>query len=97
MEPICIAMHRHLSKFHPLHQILQYHCRGLIPVNAFGLVSLLANHRTYRSLFSYGNDSAIDLLLKEYRKMVWDDVDLEVNIKVGTNYSSYSHIGIILI
>ena len=85
MEPICISMHRHLSILHPLHQILQYHCRGLIPVNAFGLESLISNNNTYRSLFSHGNEGASELLIKEYRNMVWDDVDLERNIQVFTN------------
>jgi len=81
MEPICISIQRHLSKLHPLHQILQYHCLGLIPVNAFGLQSLLENLLTYRSLFSHGNEGARQLLLTAYEKMVWNDADLEWNIQ----------------
>ena len=82
MEPICISMHRHLSKLHPLHQILQYHCRGLLPVNTYGTPALLHSNATLRSLFSLGNVGASQLLLKGYKKMVWNDIDLEVNLKV---------------
>ena len=86
MEPICLSMHRHLSKLHPLYQILQYHCRGLLPLNAYGTPALLKVNITLRSLFSYGNEGATQLLLKEYPKMVWDDVDLEVNLEVVYAY-----------
>ena len=82
MEPVCISVHRHLSKFHPLHQILQYHCRGLIPVNVYGTTALLQSNLTIRPLFSYGTEGASQLLLKEYHKMVWNDIDLEVNLQV---------------
>ena len=82
MEPVCIALHRHLSALHPLHQILKYHCRGLLPLNAQGAVTLLKELRTIRSLFGYGNQGAIKLLSKEYPKMVWGDIDLDVNIEV---------------
>ena len=27
MEPFCVCILRHLSKLHPLHQLLKYHCR----------------------------------------------------------------------
>lgn len=27
MEPFCVCVLRHLSKLHPLHQLLKYHCR----------------------------------------------------------------------
>ena len=82
MEPICLSLHRHLSKHHPLHQILQYHCRGLIPLNAFSILLLQTSPQSLRTVFSRGNKGAMQLLLKEYPKMVWNDVDLEVNLKV---------------
>ena len=82
MEPVCIALHRHLSALHPLNKILKYHCRGLLPTNAQATVSLLKNPHTLRSLFGYGNQGAIKLVGKEYPKMVWGDIDLHANIKV---------------
>lgn len=27
MEPFCVCILRHLSKLHPLHQLMKYHCR----------------------------------------------------------------------
>ena len=27
MEPFCVCLLRYLSKMHPLHQLLKYHCR----------------------------------------------------------------------
>lgn len=82
MEPICVSMNRHLSILHPIHQIFQYHCRGLLSLNAYGLPALLHANVTIRSLFSHGNQGTIQVILKEYSKMVWNDIDLEVNIKV---------------
>ncbi|XP_065059744.1 allene oxide synthase-lipoxygenase protein-like [Rhopilema esculentum] len=81
MEPICISMHRHLSSLHPIHQILKFHCRGLIPLNAQGKVTLLDAPQTVRSLFSRGNKGAIALLYKGFQTMKWNDIDLEENIK----------------
>jgi len=81
MEPVCIALYRHLSGLHPLHQILKYHCRGLLPLNAQGTVTLLKEDRTIRSLFGYGNRGATTLLGKEYPKMIWGDIDLQRNVE----------------
>lgn len=82
MEPLCIAINRHLSKMHPLHQILKHHCRGLLPVNANGVIALFNGETTLRSLFPYGNKGAVHLMNKEALKMVWNDIDLEVNLRV---------------
>ena len=27
LEPFCVCILRHLSKLHPLHQLMKYHCR----------------------------------------------------------------------
>ena len=83
MEPFCVALQRHLSSLHPLHQIMKHHCRGLLPLNARGAVTLLEEERTIRSLFGYGNRGAMNLLRNEYPKMVWGDIDLEANIRVS--------------
>ena len=81
-----MSMNRHLSKLHPLHQILQYHCRGSLSLNAYGIPALLHSNLTMRSLFSHGGEGSVQLMLKRYSKMVWNDIDLEVNIKVITFY-----------
>ena len=83
MEPVCIALYRHLSYLHPLHQVLKYHCRGIIPLNAHATYALLKDNRTLRSLFGYGNLGANTLLSREYPKMVWGDIDLQENIEVS--------------
>ena len=83
MEPVCIALYRHLSSLHPLHQVLKYHCRGLLPLNAQGTVTLLKEDRTLRSLFGYGNHGATILLRREYPKMIWGDIDLQENVEVS--------------
>lgn len=82
MEPLCVTLHRHLSKMHPLHQILKYHCRGLLPVNKNGVKVLFRTDETLKSLFGYGAEGATQLVNEEFLKMTWNDTDLELNLKV---------------
>ena len=83
MEPVCISLYRHLSNKHPLHQILKYHCRGLIPLNKQGKFTLLNETKTLRSLFPFGNEGGAKLLQNGYPGMKWNDIDLEENVKVS--------------
>ena len=82
MEPVCISLYRHLSNKHPLHQILKYHCRGLIPLNKQGKFTLLNETKALRSLFPFGNEGGAKLMQNGYPGMKWNDIDLEENVKV---------------
>eukprot|EP00794_Sanderia_malayensis_P009938 gene9938-10958_t len=74
MEPLCVGINRHLSKFHPLHEILKFHCRGLIPVNKKGLNVLLGYGKSAHTLFGYGNEGAAELLRKGFKIIKWNDI-----------------------
>ncbi|XP_065062264.1 polyunsaturated fatty acid 5-lipoxygenase-like isoform X1 [Rhopilema esculentum] len=81
MEPICVVLKRQLSKFHPLHELLKYHCRGLVAVNANGLKALNSPGGFLNQLFGYGHDGSLKLMQRGYEKMVWNDIGLENNIE----------------
>ena len=82
MEPICVIMRRSLSVFHPLHQILKWHCRGLHVVNSLGLKALLNEGEYTHKLFAIGHAGAVELLNRAYPDMSWADTEFDENLKV---------------
>eukprot|EP00794_Sanderia_malayensis_P009939 gene9939-10959_t len=80
MEPLCVGINRHLSKFHPLHEILKFHCRGIMPVNKNGVYSLLGYGKATQNLFGYGNEGAAELLRRGFKIAKWNDFSLQ-NVK----------------
>ena len=82
MEPVCVQLERHLSKQHPLHQILQFHCRGLIPVNKNGIFKLLGDQQAIHRLYAGGNVGLMRVVQHGFKEMTWGDIGYEENIKV---------------
>ena len=82
MEPICVLMRSTLSKFHPLYQILKWHCRELFVTNSLGLEVLLKPEMSLHTLFAIGHLGAIDLLLKAFPRITWADTEFDKNIQV---------------
>ena len=82
METVCVSLYRHLSDFHPIHQILKYHCRGLFPLNANGTIVLLSPGKYAHALFSVGNLGTYKLLQDGYKNMVWNDFGID-NVRVS--------------
>ena len=70
MEPFCVSLERHLSKKHPLHQILKFHCRGLVVSNAFGSPVLLAPGGKSDLLMAFGHKGVIQLINDGTK--IWD-------------------------
>ena len=83
MEPVCLAFKRHLSSFHPLYDVLKYHCRGTLEVNNNGLVSLLAMGKALHQLASVGHIGSTKIVNDGYLKMRWGDNDLLTDIAVS--------------
>ena len=82
MEPLCLALERHLSAKHPLHEILKYHCRGIFAGNS-GIATKLINDGGHLNLlFGWGNRGALQVVRRGYKKMLWDDINLENSLKV---------------
>ena len=89
MEPLCIAMERHLSTKHPLYEILKYHCRGIFAVNS-GIASTLVDDGGHvHQLYGYGSRGAHQLARRGYKKMLWDDINLESSIEVCKGSRSF--------
>ena len=82
MEPICVIMRRTLSRFHPLHQILKWHCRGLFVVNSIGTKALLQTLQASHKLFAMGHVGAVELLNRGYPDMSWADTEFDKNLEV---------------
>ncbi|XP_067016448.1 polyunsaturated fatty acid 5-lipoxygenase-like isoform X2 [Acropora muricata] len=75
MEPFCVCFLRHLSKWHPIHQLMKYHCRGLIITNKIGFPKLVRENGYMHQLFAIGNTGAIALLIRAYQSLTWADTD----------------------
>ena len=82
MEPICVIMRRTLARFHPLHEILKWHCRGLAITNSLGLEALLKEGEFLHKLFAFGHTGAAELLKKAYPYMSWADTEFDKNLEV---------------
>ena len=82
MEPICVIMRRTLSKFHPLHQMLKWHCRGLFVVNSIATKALLQPEKALHKLFAMGHVGAVELLNKGYPDVSWVDTEFDKNLEV---------------
>ena len=83
MEPICVCLNRHLAPKHPLHQVLKFHCRGMIPTNSYGLPKLTHEKLYMHHLFAMGHVGTMKILNEGYKQMSWGDDDFTKNIKVS--------------
>lgn len=84
MEPLCVCMQRQFSKLHPLHQILKYHCLGLLGTNKLGFPFLFApGNGTLDKLTTVGARGAIRMVHRAYQNFNWRSTDFLVNIKVS--------------
>lgn len=81
MEPFCVCVLRYLSKLHPLHQLLKYHCRGLLPTNKVGFPKLVDDQAYMHQLFAIGNVGAVTLLVRAYQSLTWADTDFRAKNK----------------
>lgn len=82
MEPFCVSKERHLSEYHPLHQILKYHCRGISVTDQLAFSVLLGENMYLHKLFAYGYSGVVSLALRAYRQASWEDTDFPRNIEV---------------
>lgn len=85
LEPICVCLHRHLSKLHPVHEMMKQHCRGLIGSNKFGYPFLMSpGNGSMDKLLTIGSQGAVQMMFRASQEVTWDDTDFLANIKVGT-------------
>ena len=82
LQPICVVAKRCLSEYHPLSQILKWHCRGLLVTNTNGLPKLVLPGGYMHRLFAIGNVGAIELLNKGYAEVTWEDTHFFRKFKV---------------
>ena len=73
---------RKLSKCHPLHQILKFHCRGISITDKLAFALLLSKNGHLHKLFPYGYLGAVSLALRSFSQTSWKDTNFLENIKV---------------
>lgn len=88
MEPFCVSKDRQLSEWHPLHQIIKFHCRGISITDKLAFALLLSENGSLHTLFPYGYQGAVSIGLRSYRQTTWKDTDFIQNIKVTYFVSS---------
>jgi hypothetical protein len=79
---VCIAVERHLSEYHPLYDILKYHCRGVLVTNLLAFPSLLYPKATVHHLFTIGHVGSIEILNKAFPSVTWKDANFVAALKV---------------
>ena len=82
---VCIAMERHISEFHPLYDVLKYHCRGVLVTSSLAIPSLLYPDGILRKLFTIGHVGSIEMLNKAFPRVTWKDTHFVAALKVGKN------------
>ena len=94
MEPFCVVLERQLSKVHPLYEMLQFHCRGIIVTNTFGAPALLLPYKFTHQLLAFGDKGSSELIVSGYEEVSWSDTDFILNLEVGmvisVSYRFYS-------
>ncbi|XP_028401888.1 arachidonate 5-lipoxygenase-like [Dendronephthya gigantea] len=81
MEPICVILRCTVSKYHPLFQLLKWHCRGLFVTNSLGIKALLDEGEFLHKLFAVGHVGAIEFLNEGYKYSTWKDTEFKKNLK----------------
>lgn len=89
-EPFCVVLYRQLSSKHPLHELLKYHCRGVIATNTIGSPSLITPHQYMDKLTAMGHIGTVLLLDRGYKTLSWKDTDFHLDIKVNKSVSLWS-------
>lgn len=84
MEPICVVMRSTMAIFHPLAQIFQWHCRGLLAINSMGLKKLLGEGEFLHKLFAIGSTGGLEVVNRAYHNTSWDDTDFWKKLQVST-------------
>ncbi|XP_046850359.1 polyunsaturated fatty acid 5-lipoxygenase-like isoform X2 [Xenia sp. Carnegie-2017] len=75
MEPICVVWRSTMSVYHPLGQIFQWHCRGVLTVNSLALPNLLSTE------FAVGFTGVMEIVRRAYKDVSWDVTDFEKNLQ----------------
>ncbi|KAL9951788.1 hypothetical protein ACROYT_G044515 [Oculina patagonica] len=81
MEPFCVSKDRQLSKRHPLHQMIKYHCRGISITGRPGFELLLGENAISHKLSPLGQHGTMKIALRSFRQMSWKDTDFMGNIR----------------
>ena len=83
MEPFCVILRRTISSQHPLHEILQYHCRDVTIPNTLGTPALINEGAYMDKLFAMGSEGTKRLLRDAYPLSTWDVTDFRSQLKVS--------------
>lgn len=81
MEPICLLMERSFSEFHPVYDMLQFHCRATLETNKLFDMKLYGPNGPVFTLLSMDYPTSVEITNKNYKEMTFNDLDLENDLK----------------
>ena len=82
VEPFCVCLARQLPERHPLHQLLRYHCRGVMLANTVGSPTLTNPGHYTDQLFPLGHIGTREVVRRTWLQTSWDDTDFIQQMKV---------------
>ena len=77
-----MVLYRRFSSQHPLHELLKYHCRGVIATNTIGSPSLIMKGGHMDQLTAMGAAGTVLLLQRGYKTLSWNDTNFYLDIQV---------------
>ncbi|XP_032236516.2 polyunsaturated fatty acid 5-lipoxygenase [Nematostella vectensis] len=80
VELYCLSLDRHISTLHPLHEMMKWHCRGVVLSNTAGGPKLVQKGHFEHHLHAYGWKGAHDFIKRAAKTFRWKEMDLRENI-----------------
>ncbi|CAB4008492.1 arachidonate 5-lipoxygenase-like [Paramuricea clavata] len=81
MEPFCLLMERTFSEFHPIYDMLQYHCRATLETNKLHDMKFNGPMGPLTNLLSVDYSTSIEIINKNFKELTMDNVDLAADMK----------------
>ncbi|XP_028402283.1 arachidonate 5-lipoxygenase-like isoform X2 [Dendronephthya gigantea] len=81
MEPICLLMERIFSEFHPIYDMLQYHCRATLETNKLHQMKFYGPTGPLYNLLSVDYSTSVEIINKNFKDLTMDNVDLASDMK----------------
>ncbi|XP_032242854.2 lipoxygenase LoxA [Nematostella vectensis] len=81
LDAPCTLVEKYFSEYHPLHQMLRYHCRANLETNKLFELKLYGEKAPIYKALSIDYDNSVRMVNKEYGKMDFSEIDLVEELK----------------
>lgn len=83
IEAVCLSLERQISEYHPLYDMMRFHCRGILTLNTLGGPVLLEAKNDLDHVVEFGSEGANKLTQRAAEIIDWHDLGLKNNLKVS--------------